>query len=312
MATATSAFSSDEQAVLERTLDSSGAGAFRYDRAAFDIDQTAAHIRRGGFRCVALQFPDAQLPAAEPTVRDLEAALRKGSGADEEVDLFVLADTTFDGFQVDFVAAQHLSADFIVHYGAVDLEAQGPIPVRFVLGNEPLEVEALVAACSARLGAERKVLLVPSLPYSHAAEPLAGALAGACPNAIVCFTDVERLADAEAESTGQSVGGSALDAADELARGRLLGRRLGRWATAADGAGGAVVPAPLAESEMSDLALLYVGGEDQTLSNLCMLLNQSETFLCAEIRSPRSDLRDEISEERGDAERLVRLEARRG
>ena len=91
MATATSAFSSDEQAVLERTLDSSGAGAFRYDRAAFDIDQTAAHIRRGGFRCVALQFPDAQLPAAEPTVRDLEAALRKGSGADEEVDLFVSA-----------------------------------------------------------------------------------------------------------------------------------------------------------------------------------------------------------------------------
>lgn len=238
-----------------------------------DIEGTAAHILRGSHRRVALQFPDMMLVHATAVARALRDALARSS--DAKVDLFQLADTAFDGFQVDFVAAQHVDADFIVHYGAVDLEAEGPIPARFVLGKKALDVPALAAACAATFADGSRVLVVPSLPYAHAAEALAAALSGACPGAVVCFADVERVEESGAVGAAGAAGAvgagaDVFDAAAQLGRGRLLGRRL---------------PTALDEAALAGMSLLYIGEEDQTLSNLCMLLPNAETHLYV----PRTD-----------------------
>ena len=75
--------------------------------AEFDITATAKHICRG-FRRVGLQFPDELLPHAEAVFEALQSAVAQHwSSAEPVAELFVLADTTFDGFQVDFVSAQY-------------------------------------------------------------------------------------------------------------------------------------------------------------------------------------------------------------
>lgn len=265
-----SVFSSDEARAISRDI-------ARAEPATFDLDveATAAHIRRGNHRRVALQFPDTLLTHASAAVSGLQQAL-DGAG----VELFVLGDTSFDGFQVDFVAAQHFDADFIVHYGPVDLEARGPLPVRFVFGRRALDIAHFSTAFAPVLGAgeaARRVLVVPSLPYAHASEALAARLGA---GAIVCHSDVERTAETtEAEPavvTASSASSSAIAAAvpsasdpfaaaDALARGFLLGRRLG---------------ASLDEAALGQCAaLVYLGSEDQTLSNLCLLLPNAEVYL---------------------------------
>ena len=273
-----SVFSSDEARAISLEIASS-------EHATFDLDveATAAHIRRGNHRRVALQFPDTLLTHASAAVSGLQQAL-DGAG----VELFVLGDTSFDGFQVDFVAAQHFDADFIVHYGPVDLEARGPLPVRFVFGRRALDIAHFSTAFAPVLGAgeaARRVLVVPSLPYAHASEALAARLGA---GAIVCHSDVERTAETtEAEpavvtasSASFSASSSAIAAAiaaavpstsdpfaaaDALARGFLLGRRLG---------------AALDEAALGQCgALVYLGSEDQTLSNLCLLLPNAEVYL---------------------------------
>lgn len=60
---------------------------------------------------VALQFPDTLLPDAGATV----TALREGREKDLQV--FVLADTSYGSCCVDEVAAEHVNADLIIHYG---------------------------------------------------------------------------------------------------------------------------------------------------------------------------------------------------
>lgn len=226
------------------------------DSFDLEIEPTAAFIRHGAYVRVALQFPDQLLQHASDAVDRLSQAL-----IDDGVELFILGDTSFDGFQVDFVAAQHLNADAIVHYGPVDLEADGPLPVRFVFGRRPLDVDALAAALTSTFGDGQRVLLVPSLPYAHLASSIAERVLAACSGMIVCYSDVERAAEATAsEGDEQS---DPLVAAAALAAGRLLGRRLS---------------SPLPDEALEGCSLVYVGDEDQTLSNLCMLLSQSAVY----------------------------------
>lgn len=287
-----SAFSSDEERILSRTLDATVTAPSTLD---LESEATAAHIRRVAARRVALQFPDGLLSCAPAAVAGLRAAL---DCDDSTVDIFILGDTTFDGFQVDYVSAQHLGADFIVHYGPADLEAEGPIPVRFVLGRQPIDVGQVADACAATFVSDggdksQTVLVVLALQYVHVAEALAAALVTACPGAMVCGANVEReavvapatdtglpraapvaaadtgtLATSRATAPGDSDG--ALDAGAMLARGKLLGRTL---------------PQPLDEAALqaSDLALLYIGCEDQTVDNLCMLLPHAGVYLCTPV-----------------------------
>lgn len=54
-----------------------------------DVQQTAAWVRRRGFRRVALQFPDEHLAVAVASADALQAA------CGDDATVFLLADTTF-------------------------------------------------------------------------------------------------------------------------------------------------------------------------------------------------------------------------
>ncbi|GMR38996.1 hypothetical protein PMAYCL1PPCAC_09191, partial [Pristionchus mayeri] len=92
----------------------------------FDVPATIEWIRKGGYTRV---FPDALLGEAVPVSRDIEMAL-------DEVQVFILAETSYRSCCVDEVAARHVSCDAIVHYGDACLSAlTQKIPVRYVLGR---------------------------------------------------------------------------------------------------------------------------------------------------------------------------------
>lgn len=67
-------------------------------------------------RRVALQFPDEALVDSVPVFRALQRALHALAG-DDAPRLYILADTSYGACCVDEVAAQHVGADAVVHYG---------------------------------------------------------------------------------------------------------------------------------------------------------------------------------------------------
>lgn len=157
------AFSTTDEAVLTAPLEldplaqsatASGSGRSIYD--VYDIRSTAARIHRGRFQRVALQFPDEALVDSVPVfwalkraVRDLYAAKATRAGASSAStsksgasaplpELYILADTSYGGCCVDEVAAKHVDADLVVHYGHACLSATARLPVIYVFTKQPL------------------------------------------------------------------------------------------------------------------------------------------------------------------------------
>ncbi|KAG8983737.1 Diphthamide biosynthesis protein 2, partial [Tulasnella sp. 427] len=94
---------------------------------AFDITWTASVIEERNYSRIALQFPDELLHISVPVYSSLKAKLAPSR------QLYVLADTTYGSCCVDEVAAQHVEAEAVVHYGhaclkniATELKAQLP------------------------------------------------------------------------------------------------------------------------------------------------------------------------------------------
>jgi diphthamide synthase subunit DPH2 len=112
----------------------------------YEASRTAAYIARGGYKRVALQFPDellgdaplvlsavrARLPEA---LEEVARASTSPPSSSPPVRLVVLGDTSYGSCCVDEVAAAHANADLIVHYGHACLSAPSTTPVLYVFGR---------------------------------------------------------------------------------------------------------------------------------------------------------------------------------
>lgn len=101
-------FADDGRAVIERTIETTSIKHENIERL-YEIDRTVTRILEGGYSKIALQFPD-ELLADSATVATL---LREKTGKN----IYILADTSYGSCCVDEVAAEHVDADLIVHYG---------------------------------------------------------------------------------------------------------------------------------------------------------------------------------------------------
>lgn len=101
-------FADDGKDVIERQLEVKSE-KHKNINELYEIDRTVTRIAEGGFKRIALQFPDEFLADAAAVARELVA--RTGQ------DIFILADTSYGSCCVDEVAAEHVNADLIVHYG---------------------------------------------------------------------------------------------------------------------------------------------------------------------------------------------------
>ncbi|OJA17380.1 hypothetical protein AZE42_10969 [Rhizopogon vesiculosus] len=136
---AVSAFSASGEDAITRTIEFN-VDPFTQDIVSsdlvetYEIERTVAAIVEGNFKRVALQFPDELLCHSVPIYRLLKDKAGEGH------DIYVLADTSYGSCCVDEVAAQHVDADLIVHYGHACLSQPSRLPVVYIFGNKPIDV----------------------------------------------------------------------------------------------------------------------------------------------------------------------------
>ncbi|XP_013107613.1 2-(3-amino-3-carboxypropyl)histidine synthase subunit 2 [Stomoxys calcitrans] len=113
----TSAFSSPDAAVLEREADLADNEA---PEVTIDLiwgeDQSKKcmeWIRANKYKRVCLQFPDSYLKCSEAIASSIKDQL----GEPDDVKTFILADTSYGSCCVDEIAAAHVDADSLVHFG---------------------------------------------------------------------------------------------------------------------------------------------------------------------------------------------------
>ena len=127
----------------------------------YEIQRTVSEIRKWRYTRVALQFPDSMLRDAPRVFKALQCGLRSSnrhqldsSKPDQDVltrqagylsvsdqkyepKLYILGDTSYGACCVDEIAAEHINADVIVHYGRACLSPTARLPVIYVFTVQP-------------------------------------------------------------------------------------------------------------------------------------------------------------------------------
>ncbi|KAF3037827.1 Diphthamide biosynthesis protein 2 [Didymella heteroderae] len=170
----------------------------------YEIERTVKEIRDGRWNRIALQFPDHMLVDAprvyeqlsrglakakkaqtgsagaaenqqqngKATVEELGKQLETNMGLEEKTDeadrLFILGDTSYGACCVDEVAAEHVDADCVVHYGRSCLSPPSRLPVIYVFTERPLDLDQTVSTFQSTYpDTSQKVILMADIPYAH-------------------------------------------------------------------------------------------------------------------------------------------------
>jgi diphthamide biosynthesis protein 2 len=177
----------------------------------YEIERTVAEIRTGRWKRIALQFPDRMLVDAprvfealrqglkHTRVQSRKASPEKRSHNGQSVDdasnsmanpkitdetevaerLFILADTSYGACCVDEVAAEHVDADVVVHYGRSCLSPTARLPVIYVFTTRPLSLDVVLETFKQTYpDRDQKIILMADIPYSHHVPGLANGLRG--------------------------------------------------------------------------------------------------------------------------------------
>ncbi|KAI4656721.1 uncharacterized protein J4E78_006612 [Alternaria triticimaculans] len=167
----------------------------------YEIERTVKEIREGRWKRIALQFPDHMLTDAPRVyeqlsrglgkarkardgvqkenghtngttgVEEISAGLEKAAISEEESkdeSLFILGDTSYGACCVDEVAAEHVDADVVVHYGRSCLSPPSRLPVVYVFTERPLDLDPVIATFQETYPEkDAKIILMADIPYSH-------------------------------------------------------------------------------------------------------------------------------------------------
>ena len=168
----------------------------------YEIQRTLAEIKRGRWVRIALQFPDEMLPDAPRVLKALQDGLSKipaVGGAISSVDehrysaaveklrldpealederLYILADTSYGACCIDEVAAEHVDADAVVHYGRACLSPTARLPVIHIFTEQSLDTGAVVDAFEETFpNIREKVILMADVTYQSHIAKVAGLL----------------------------------------------------------------------------------------------------------------------------------------
>ncbi|MCJ1482915.1 Diphthamide biosynthesis protein 2 [Schaereria dolodes] len=157
----------------------------------YEVQRTIAEIRQGRWRRIALQFPDGMLvdaprvydalknglrrapheipspteDSSHPPIHELQELTLKEPTLD--VQLYILADTSYGACCVDEIAAEHVDADVVVHYGRACLSPTARLPVIHIFTTQPLDMNLMLEAfTNLYTDYHQKVILMADVTYS--------------------------------------------------------------------------------------------------------------------------------------------------
>ncbi|KAJ4246637.1 Diphthamide biosynthesis protein 2 [Fusarium torreyae] len=140
-------------------------------RATYEVVRTADEIRVGGWRRIGLQFPDFMLVDAPRVVEALSKEFATQDGQEEgkaERRIYVLADSSYSACCVDEIAAEHVSADVVVHYGRTCLSLTSHLPAIYVYTSHELNYEATLAEINKEFSdKDAKLVIMADLTYQN-------------------------------------------------------------------------------------------------------------------------------------------------
>ncbi|GAW11358.1 hypothetical protein ANO14919_007020 [Xylariales sp. No.14919] len=160
----------------------------------YEIARTAAEIKARNWGRVALQFPDAMLADASWVVgalnRELEKSQHSGSnlvsesieqGAsggeqpeqNQNIRLYILADTSYSACCVDEIAAEHADADAVVHYGRACLSPTARLPVLHIFTRQTLDYDAVTKSFVQEFSnKETRVIIMADVMFQEHVAPV--------------------------------------------------------------------------------------------------------------------------------------------
>lgn len=237
------AFSSNDQAVIDRKAEIPAAAVARTPdkdlEEKYELRRCTEWINKHQYKTVALQFPDEMLV---DSVR-VTLAIQKAVAAD----LYILGDTSYGSCCIDEVAAEHVKADALVHFGHTCLSYPSRLPVCFIFGNEPCPLHRLEEGLRLTFRSqETKIIVVFDVQYDHAKESTVAILRSIFRDVVVSELVVPETTDPRAEH-------------DEI---RKCARRI-------------VLPP---SENVEDYNILFVGPENRTLSNLVLTFGRCRCY----------------------------------
>ncbi|KFH67893.1 hypothetical protein MVEG_06624 [Podila verticillata NRRL 6337] len=170
-------FADDGSAVIARQLEvhrsrlaSESQNKIKECSDIYEIERTVSVIAERGYKRIALQFPDDLLPDSGLVAQ----LIRDQTGSA----VFILADTSYGSCCVDEVAAQHISADAIIHYGRSCQSPTSRLPVIYVFGKQPVDVPDCAVVFDGFFSKDKsqKVILMYDVIYAHCIDQLLGTL----------------------------------------------------------------------------------------------------------------------------------------
>ncbi|KAI0665615.1 diphthamide biosynthesis protein [Trametes maxima] len=252
-------FASSGEDVITRTIDVQVDVANPLSQDAledtFDISRTVEEIEKGDYKRIALQFPDELLPHSVPIFKTLKS---KTASVRE---LYVLADTSYGSCCVDEVAAQHVDADALVHYGHACMSQPSRLPVIYVLGKKPLEpshcTESFLGALNSSLD-NKTVVLKFDVAYTHKSDAVIAELKSRLsPSTRILHTTIPLMVSPPTSEPQNAVPSLQESHAPEK-------------------------PSPSEhmahEAAPEESVILYVGGESLALTNLLLTHGSYEVF----------------------------------
>lgn len=167
----------------------------------YEIRRTIQEIRRRRWKRVALQFPDSMLSHStrvyqllarglRDAAKELDSAETNGVTKDlanlheislsglsiEEtapVKLTILADTSYGSCCVDEIAAEHVDADAVIHYGRACLSPTARLPVLHVYTIMDLDLADVAKSFQTAFpDLETQAILTADVPYAAHVQPL--------------------------------------------------------------------------------------------------------------------------------------------
>ncbi|XP_068702450.1 2-(3-amino-3-carboxypropyl)histidine synthase subunit 2-like [Montipora foliosa] len=262
-------FSSGEKEVIERKLeissDSKDTKKDIYD--FYEISKCVGVINRGSFQKIALQFPDILLVDSSTVA----AVLEKDTGKK----VFVLADTSYGSCCVDEVAAQHVDADLIIHFGQACLSQTRRLPVLHIFGKWPLDMQSCLEQFQMMFPDPAvKVIVFCDVVYSHCMAELENSMQCMSNYSNVIFTKLVHLAcDEDGNNTTKlkaQLDGDVLSADNERIslENSVAGYfcRFGREFRLPE------------NTKLEEWAMFYIGGQSLCLTNLMMSYNKCQFY----------------------------------
>jgi len=198
-----------------------------------EIDKCTKFITSANFKTVCLQFPDSLLNYANFVSTELEQ--------NTNLKCCVLADTSYGSCCVDEVAAEHMNADAIIHFGHSCLSPTEKLPILYVFGKSLLCLDSLLQNMGTVVTANDHILMFYDVCFHYIVMSSKKKLIESYPNLVMSFLPIDKENFIETST-------------------KCFGRMYNL------------------KDELSSYKIIYIGEESLTLNNLILKFNKNPFY----------------------------------